>query len=219
MGGTDDAGPQAVKDHFGRIVAGPYGGFAAGNGMLVINESLTFAACTDGTANTIIVGEVSDWYYDDSRARLNPAMSVGDAGDGNASDAAGWLAGNNLGLIPKPEGIDDEQLPKSIGGKVPHFVFKDGPAVPQDRVLNLITIHHPVGTNHRRGRGDQQPNWGTQGIGRAGLNNPLLSAHPGGAMVAYLDGHVSLITKQTAPWILKRLSNRDDGGTLPDLGY
>jgi prepilin-type processing-associated H-X9-DG protein len=217
MGVTDEAGAQSLKDQDGRIVAGPYGGFAAGNGMLVINESLTFAACTDGTANTIIVGEVSDWYYDDSRARRNPALSVGDAGDGNPSDAAGWLAGNNLPLIPKPEDMPAEKWPAKDGGKVPQFVFKNGPAVPQDSVLNLITVHHPIGINHRRGPGDQQPNWGTQGIGRAGLNNPMLSAHPAGAMVGFLDGHVQLMTKQTPPWILKRLSNRDDGGVIPDF--
>jgi prepilin-type processing-associated H-X9-DG protein len=217
-GGDENAGPpqNTVVDR--RIVAGPYGGFAAGNGMLLINESLTFAACTDGTANTIIVGEVSDWYYTDQGKRRNPALSVGDAGDG-PSDAAGWLAGNNLGLIPRPAGFTKKDIlatPKD-SDTVSVFVFQGGPAISADRVCNLITIQHPVGVNNRGGLNKPQPDWGTQGIGRCGLNNPLLSAHAAGAMIAYLDGHVALITKQTPTYILKRLANRDDGGVLPDF--
>lgn len=215
MGATDDAG---LTDQHGRIVAGPYGGFAAGNGMLVINDALSFDKCQDGTANTIIVGEVSDYYYTDARARRIAAMSVADAGDG-AKQEAGWLAGTNLGLIDAPEGLPKELLPSAEtpagSGRYATFVYKGGPAIPQDSVLNLITIHHPVGLNNRGGTGDRAPNWGTQGIGRAGLNNPLLAAHPAGAMVGYLDGHVQLITKQTAPDMVKKLSNRDDGGVIP----
>jgi prepilin-type processing-associated H-X9-DG protein len=214
MGATDDPG---LTDKMGRIVAGPYGGFAAGNGVLLINESLTFAAVTDGTANTFMVGEVSDYYYTDARARRIPAMSVSDAGDGPKNEA-GWLAGTNLGIIDAPEDYPKELLPVQTppgSGRYATFVFKNGPAIPADRVLNLITIHHPVGSNNRRGPGDSAPNWGTQGIGRCGLNNPLLAAHPAGAMIGFMDGHVQLLTKQTSPEIQKKLASRDDGGLLP----
>ncbi len=200
MGATDEPGPdvtQNFKDN--RIAAGPYGGRAAGNGMLVINESLTFAACTDGTANMIIVGEISDWYFTDAGAKRNPALSIGDAGHA-PSNAAGWLAGNNLGFFESHWGISGE------------FVRLKGPPIPADRVCNLITVNYPVGINNRLGKNDSAPDWGTQGVGRCGLNNPLLSAHPAGAMVGYLDGHVQLLTKQTAVWVLKRLTIRDDGG-------
>lgn len=219
MGGDAEPGnpPQAVNEE--RVVAGPYGGVAAGNGMLVINECLSFAACTDGTANTIFIGEVSDFYYSDGKQRLIAAVNVSDAGDG-PNDAAGWMAGTNLGLMPKPEGFKKEQLPPPTpedSETYATFVYKNGPAIPADRVCNLITIKHPVGINNRRGTGDQQPNWGTQGIGRCGLNNPLLAAHPAGAMVGFLDGHVMLLTKQTSTLVLKRLAIRDDGGIIPDF--
>jgi hypothetical protein len=36
-------------------------------------------------------------------------------------------------------------------------------------------------------------------------------------MVGYLDGHVQLLTKQTAPFIIKRLAIRDDGGEIPEF--
>lgn len=218
MGATDDTG---LKDGKGRIVAGPYGGFAAGNGMLPINENLSFARCSDGTANTIIVGEFSGYYYTDARARRITALAVADAGDG-PSDAAGWLAGTNLGLIDRPDGVEDRDLPQETvtgSGKYATFVFKNGPAIPADSVLNLATIHHPLGINNRGGPGDSDPNWGTQGIGRSGLNNPLNSAHPAGAMVVFLDGHVQLLTKQTSLEVQKKLAQRDDGGILAESGF
>ncbi|WP_425616879.1 DUF1559 domain-containing protein [Anatilimnocola sp. NA78] len=177
-----------VIDAEQRLVVGPYQGIAAANGMLPVNECLSLAACTDGTANTLIVGEVSHW-YSDGRKQRNPALSVADAGD-SASNAAGWIAGTDL----------------------PDLIESGGPAVGPDRVLNLITIEHAIGTNGK----SSDPKWGTQGIGRCGLNNPLLSSHPGGAWVAFTDAHVQLLTIHTDLYVLKRLAIRDDGGVLPD---
>jgi prepilin-type processing-associated H-X9-DG protein len=191
VGATDE--PEELVDAKQRIVAGPFGGWAAANGMLPLNDSLTFEACKDGTANMIIVGEISAWYYTSAGLRRNPALNVADAGDG-AQNAAGWMAGTDLDFR----------------------VEKDGEAIPANRVCNLVTIHHPVGMNNRRPH-SIVPNWGTQGIGRCGLNNPLLSEHPAGAMVGFLDGHVLLLTKDTSTLILKRLANRDDGGEIPEF--
>lgn len=191
--GNQTMGKQTVIDRKDRFVAGPYGGIATANGMLLLNESIPFAACEDGTANTIIVGEVADWYYSDAGRGLNPAMAVANAGTSRKT-AAGWLAGTDLDFI----------------------VEKGGTRVPADRVFNIITVDHPVGINNRRGKTDSHPNWDTAGVGRCGLNNPLTSAHPAGAMVGFVDGHVVLLTKQTSLHVLKRLAQRDDGGKLPE---
>jgi prepilin-type processing-associated H-X9-DG protein len=182
-----------------RFVAGPYGGKATASGMLLINEALTFAACTDGTANTIIVGEVSNWYYDDNAAKRNPTLSIADAGDG-AKPEAGWFAGNNLGM--NKGGISET----AYGGQ---------PAIGADRVLNLVALEHPINTSNRGGAKDTDPNWGAGGIGRCGLNNPLSSAHGGGAMVGFLDGHVMLLPSKTDTSVLFMLACRDDGARLP----
>lgn len=192
-GSTAEPGPVGNSLVDTRVVPGPFQGFAASNGMLPINESLTFAHCTDGTANTFVVGEVSDWYYTDAGKRRNPSLSIGDAGDG-FQNAAGWPAGTNLDFP----------------------VTANGSAIPPNRVCNVITIEHPIGSNNRQGRQDKAPNWGTAGIGRCGLNNPLSSAHAAGAHVGFLDGHVSLLTRQTSLLILKRLANRDDSGGTVD---
>ncbi|WP_425616877.1 DUF1559 domain-containing protein [Anatilimnocola sp. NA78] len=188
MGANDFAAASSpVLDSQGRIVAGPYGGFAAANGMLTVNQWLTLADCKDGHANQIMIGEVSNWYFDGGRQR-NLALSVADAGDGFHNEA-GWLAGTNLTLT----------------------IERGGPAIGVDQVLNLVTIEHAIGTNGKT----KEPKWGTQGIGRCGLNNPLHSAHPAGAMVGFVDGHVQLLSKQTSLDVLKRLAIRDDGGELP----
>jgi len=196
MGANDDRGAASLdaRDPLQRIVAGPFGGFAAGNGMLPVNESLTYADCVDGTANTISVGEVSDWYYNDAGRRLNPALSISNAGLGS-KPAAGWIAGTDWA----------------------DTIASGSAAIPADRILNLITVEHAVGINNRGGKTDPHPNWETQGIGRCGLNNPLTSAHPAGAMVGYVDGHVQLLTKQTSPFIVKRLAIRDDGAMIPEF--
>jgi hypothetical protein len=202
-----------------RAVPGPYDGWAAGNGLLLINESLTMAACTDGTANAIVIGEVSDWYYTDRGEPRNPALSIADAGDGFHNEA-GWMAGTNVGFNRRKLSAQELEVlsrhPHATPESVPHLqgqlVHQSEPPLTADRVCNLISIYHPVGRNNRLGPGDDDPNWGTQGIGRCGFNNPLLSAHPTGAMVGYLDAHVQLMIKKTSLDVLKRLAVRDDGG-------
>lgn len=196
MGGTVAVGPTAettVADSQVRLNIAPYGGQAAGNGMLPLNESLKFDDCTDGAANTIIVGEVSDWYYEGTTAssvvRRNPALSFVDPA--SKSSAGGWTAGTDLDFT----------------------VTQNGKAISDNRVFNLITLEHPVGINNRNPK-DGLPDWYSGGVGPCGLNNPLLSAHPSGAMVGFLDGHEQLLTKQIAPYVLKRLAQRDDGGKV-----
>ncbi|WP_425616798.1 DUF1559 domain-containing protein [Anatilimnocola sp. NA78] len=181
-----------------RVTAGPYGGNAAGNGMLPLNEALTFAACTDGTANTILLGEVSNWYYDDAGKKQDPSLSIGNGTTG------GWLAGTNRGMSAQ---------------KQPLGVFGAGAdPVPADQVYNLITLKYAPQANNKDGAANQTtPNWGSGGVGRAGLNNPLLSPHGPGALVAYLDGHITLLTNNVSADTVQKLAARDDGQAIPDF--
>lgn len=183
-----------------RAVEGPYGGLATSNGMLLINESVSYAACTDGKANVIIVGEISNWYYDDKGAKRNPAPSITRTG-GNEKPVGGWFAGNNLYL-------------KGLHGQLQ--TVRDGEAIFADTSFNLLAITLPVNSNNKGGPKDGAPNWGTQGVGRCGFNNPLSSAHGDGAMAGFLDGHVKLVPSATDTEVLFRLACRDDGGKLPN---
>lgn len=210
MGGNAEANTNATLAVSETRVIGGYLSSAAtatgysGSGMLPINEALNMAACTDGTANTIIVGECADWYYQGTgtgaRTRV-AAPNVAPAG------GLGWLVGTNVGVTGTPSSPTNQTVTGATGGL----------ANPNGQVANLISVAHPVGINNRQVGSTGQPNWGASGIGTRGCNNPLLSAHPAGAMAGYMDGHVAMLTKQTATYVLKRLAIRDDGGVLPDV--
>ncbi len=44
-------------------------GLASGDGMLVQNKNLSMKDCTDGTSNTLIIGECSNWAFDGTTKR------------------------------------------------------------------------------------------------------------------------------------------------------
>ncbi|QDU30195.1 putative major pilin subunit [Anatilimnocola aggregata] len=178
--GVNDVNETRVAKSSWHSPAAPDTGFAS-SGMLVPNESLTFAACSDGTSNTMIVGECSDWYYSSLTTRRNPAKSAG----------VGWLVGTKSATV----------------------ITSSSNTFDPANAANLMTIAHSVGINDRTGA---DPDWQSKGaIGTRGACNPLLAAHPAGAMVGFLDGHVQLLAKQTALFALKRLAIRDDGLVVP----
>ena len=59
-------------------------GFVSAGGMLLHNENTSMAMCTDGTSNSIILGECSDWAIDATGAKVHI-----DGGWG-----AGWAMGS-----------------------------------------------------------------------------------------------------------------------------
>jgi len=54
-------------------------------------------------------------------------------------------------------------------------------------------------------------NFDEKTMGYTGCNKPFRSTHPGGALFAYADGHVGLLTDETSLQVLSNLANRDDG--------
>lgn len=185
-----------------RRLTGPSSqGFHSGGGMLVINEALTFASCIDGTAFQIVVGETSDWYYSGT-ASTSARPTVRERHDGSGGPAGGaWFSGTNADA--RPASIVRPNTNNTPGSALAY---------------NLTTIQHQQNGNRRNNTsaGSPDPDW-TTGNGLStnkGANNVLNSAHPNGSMAGYLDGHVEMLTKQTAILILKRLATRDDGGVI-----
>jgi hypothetical protein len=77
-----------------------------------------------------------------------------------------------------------------------------------ERWFNLTSIRYPVGTD----------DYDLPGVGdNHGPNNPLISAHPGGAMIALTDGSARFISETTDLELLKALADRDD--KLPIAEY
>ena len=170
-------------------------GIATASGMLPACEQVGISNCSDGTSNTMIVGEQSDWLQD-----LNPNNSTKYHGDpgwnaltpNGTADAGGWISGTNafprVPLIP---------------GAIP---TTGGTAQPWGNLTGNITVvrYRP---NYKKVAGTWQPGCAESG----GINNPLQSAHSGGLQAAMTDGSVQFISQTMDLAILLRLSIRDDG--------
>jgi len=75
------------------------------------------------------------------------------------------------------------------------------------RCYNITTIRYQVGfRNVVSGQTNQ-----------TGCNTPLLSAHPGGAMILLGDGSVRFIAETIQLQTMKNLANRDDGNVLGEF--
>lgn len=171
-----------------RVTAADYGGAISYGGMLTLNNAYNMAAATDGTSSTMIVGEISDFFYSGT-AQLRVRIDGSSVGTQPNGKGGWWMLGASTG--------------QSTTG---------GTAIAQN-VYNLTTIAaQGAGYN---GKG-QNVAHNANGIGERAQNNPLVSGHPGGAMSVFVDGHVQLINKSTNYVILKRWATRDDGQTIQE---
>jgi prepilin-type N-terminal cleavage/methylation domain-containing protein len=154
-------------------------GFVSGGGMLVGGSSVVyrFADCSDGTSNTMILGETSDWAFSPS------------AGGALRHIDPSWPHGFPMGA-----------------GNNTTVTGRATTASPIERWFNLTSIRYPVGTR----------NYDLPGVGdNHGPNNPLLSAHPGGAQILLTDGSARLLSETTDLVTVKLLADRDDDQPLP----
>jgi prepilin-type N-terminal cleavage/methylation domain-containing protein len=162
------------------------GGIVTSSGMLPPCEHVRLADCLDGTSNTMIVGEQSDWLLDQNQAKLQKYH--GDAGwtVGGTGPGGGWLSGTTrVDPVPKPGGP---------------------PATWGADCWNITTVRYPPNCKRVMGA---KPLPGCSE--NHGINNPLQSPHPGGLLVAFVDGSVQFITGTTDLAILLRLAIRNDG--------
>jgi prepilin-type N-terminal cleavage/methylation domain-containing protein len=91
-------------------------GFASAGGMLLYNENTSIASCTDGTSNTMIIGECSDWGIDVNGGKVHI--------DG------GWPHGWAMGSAGNPAAK----------------VSTAGANAMQQRMYNLTNIRYPINT-------------------------------------------------------------------------
>ena len=173
-------------------------------GMLCPNECYGMAAAIDGTSNTMIVSEQSDYFYSQHQAnktgfriRIDPSYSNG--GTGTPTGGWWWL-GTQVGYTSSRG-----QSTWVRSHNVTTIRAYTNPAPPNSVIgFNGKNINMNVG---------QRANDTTviQGIGQTQQNNPLISGHPNVVLAVFLDGHTQAVTKNTPAPIVKRLVTRDDG--------
>jgi hypothetical protein len=181
-------------------------------GMLAPNECYGMAACIDGTSNTMIVSEKSDYFYGmhqgnttGTRYRIDGSFANG--GTGMLTGGWWWLGLNN--------GYTSSQGVATFNNAYNITTIRayGSPVAPSNTVIGFNGKNQNV-----QGLGTPQASAVsvTQGIGQTQGNNPLISAHPNVVLAVFMDGHTAAVTKNTPAPICKRLATRDDGQQIGD---
>jgi prepilin-type N-terminal cleavage/methylation domain-containing protein len=185
-------------------------------GMLCPNECYGMAACIDGTSNTIIVSEKSDYFYSRHltsasgsarpsagfRIRIDGSFAPVGTGSGNFTGGWWWLGTNN--------GYTSSQGTTQC--------------ISSYNITTLRAYSSPLPPNSVIGVNGKNANFNVgntvnsqqvlQGIGQTQQNNPLISAHPNVVLAVFMDGHTQALTKNTPAPVVKRVATRDDGQQL-----
>lgn len=172
------------------------GGIVTASGMLVPCEAMRMADCTDGTSNTIIVGEQSDWLRNVDPS--NDTLYHGDAGwdtNGTGPDSASTTAGG--GFVSGT--VESTPVPLAVNG------LPGSPPRAYD-CYNITTVRYPVNVKHVLGA-TPYPGCSED----HGINNPLQSPHSGGVLVVGVDGASHFISNDTDLAVLLRIAIRNDG--------
>jgi len=175
---TSTATPVTDTDGFAetRQMGGGNGVYSAG-GMLVSGKSVGMHENTDGTSNTMILGETSDALVD----------AAGNRTDVRGGVPHGWLMGTQEGAIT---------------------TNWDGAYYIDSRRFNLTSVRYANGTRNAALNGI---------LNNHGHNNPLISAHTGGAHALFTDGHVQFLSNNMNLLNLKLIATRDDGRVVGEF--
>ena len=154
----------------------------SGGGVIVLGGGVTIAGISDGTSNTVVVGEQSDW--------ANPRQTDPYYDDIRSSDSRGGFMGTSH--VVKPNGNGSMR-----GCQTTTATLTNCERCYNTTTINLWSIG--VKTFHFASMGDQR------------CGTPIQSVHPGGAMLLFADGHVAFGKSSMDLQTLKNLADRDDG--------
>jgi len=184
-------------------------GIVMESGMLPPCRHVRMEHCTDGTSNTMIVGEQSDWlrdvdrtistqYHGDPGWNLDPSMGRNTTSD----DRGGWLSGTN-------EFLTVERLHLNAAPAVADWTA---------HLFNVTTVRYSPDTKDvlappggAAGARARAPGCSEVHEAGRGVNNPLQSAHDGGVQAAFVDGSTQFIVSTIELSVLLRVSIKDDG--------
>jgi len=167
------------------------------------------AAVKDGTSNTMVVAEKSDYFFslhtrNNSGTRLRIDGSFGNGGTGPMTGGWWWLGTDNG--YTSQHGSTEWTYAYNVT-----TVRAYSPPAPKNAMVefNGKYANFPLGTS-------TSSTISVQGIGQMQQNNPLLSAHPKVVLAVFMDGHVAPINKKTPAPVVKRMATRDDSDYGPD---
>jgi len=186
----------------------------AWGGMLTVNECYGMAACIDGTSNTMLVSEKSDYFYsqhtgNNSGFRIRIDGTYTTAGAGSTPTGGWWWLG--CGGSPNAGYTSSQGQATWVTAYNVTTVRAYSSPAPQNSMIGFNGKN--VNLNVGNSAASTQV---LQGIGQQQQNNPLISAHPNVVLSVFMDGHTAAITKNTPAPIVKRLSTRDDGQQIGD---
>jgi prepilin-type processing-associated H-X9-DG protein len=153
------------------------------SGMLPPCQHINMAGCTDGTSNTAIVSEQSDWLRD-TDTTVSTAFHGDPGWNDDTAAMGGWISGMAEPII-------------QVGGTT--WATTGG-------MFNITTVRYGADLKRVLGTGALP---GCDAV--RGHNNPLQSPHPGGINVGFVDGSVQFISGTQQLHILLRIAIRDDG--------
>jgi len=170
--------------------AGPQ---ATDNGIFYAGSKVTLVGITDGTSNTWLLGEQSDFLRDPNNQPLTSGYT---AATGNSGGLYGWTMG-----AAHPAGGDQ----KGWTGDGRHF--------------NCTSVRYGINKTGIVAAGTAG-NSGTAAA--AGVNNdvgtnfPLMSGHPGGVNVAMADGSIRFVRNSMDLTTISAYCTRSGGETITD---
>jgi prepilin-type N-terminal cleavage/methylation domain-containing protein/prepilin-type processing-associated H-X9-DG protein len=209
--------PVSNRKYINRYLVTAGNAIVASSGMLPPCEHIGMRGCTDGTSNTMIVGEQSDWLRpadknDSTQYHGDPGWSA------STTTMGGWVSGtdafNSLSNLYNPPG-GTPTAPRKAGAATIGLTWPTA-----SPLFNITTVRwrpdekqvlDPAGSgganNPARLAGCNED----RATGNMSHNNPLQSPHPGGVLVAFVDGSVQFISGTTELAVLLRIAIRDDG--------
>jgi prepilin-type N-terminal cleavage/methylation domain-containing protein/prepilin-type processing-associated H-X9-DG protein len=167
-------------------------GPVSGGGVLILcttpQQAVRITDVTDGTSNTIMIGEQSDW--SDPRVTGNGEPWDTLYSDMRSSDSRGAFMGTSYVTMPHGPGSL-----VGCGGRGTNNCM---------RCYNSTTVVAALGSKRFV--------FAQSGDERCGT--PIQSVHPGGANVLMADGSVQFLTTAIDLNTLKNLVDRDDGNVV-----
>ncbi|QDU73590.1 putative major pilin subunit [Bremerella volcania] len=164
------------------------------NGMVVArgdgSNPINMAAATDGTSNTMMISECSNYFYDNARvkqsANIRTSYGAGGASGGGAWNGVAWQDNSTAGDFGTAQNVTTIDVDPSF-------------TTPYTGGINSANN----GTAPANGAATE-------------VSIPLTSAHPGGVLTVLTDGSCQFISETVANQVLVSLANRQDGTVIPE---